>query len=84
MFGLKKEDAHGVLLYPEKAPVVFMEFHGATMDFEDGHMVDIVRREPIVINVSRIDGYYDHTILVAGRKVRVMETRDEITRKLKG
>jgi hypothetical protein len=62
----------------------FVEFHGATMDFEDGKLIDIVEREPIVINVSRIDGYYDHTILVAGRKVRVMETKEDITRKLKG
>ena len=68
-----------------KKDVSFVEFYGAAMGYdEDGKLIDIVERDPIVINVSRIDSYYDHTILVAGRKVRVMETRNEITRKLKG
>ena len=63
--------------------VTFVEFQGAVCDIDDaGNMVDFVPRGPIVLNISTITGYYDHTILIEGRKIRVMETCDEISRKI--
>lgn len=65
--------------------VTFVEFMGAACDIDDaGNMVDFVPRGPIVLNVSAITGYYDHTVLVEGRKIRVMETCEQITRKIGG
>ena len=65
--------------------VTFVEFMGAACDIDDaGNMVDFVPRGPIVLNVSAITGYYDHTALVEGRKIRVMETCEQITRKIGG
>lgn len=63
--------------------VTFVEFIGAACDIDDsGNMIDFVPRGQIVLNISEITGYYDHTILIEGRKIRVMETCDEISRKI--
>lgn len=65
--------------------VTFVEFLGAVCDIDDaGNMVDFVPRGSIVLNISTITGYYDHTVLVEGRKIRVMETCEQITRKIRG
>ena len=64
--------------------VQFVEFMGAACDVYDaGNMIDFVPRGKIVINLSEITGYYDHTILIDSRKIRVMETCEEITRKIR-
>lgn len=76
----------GKLLYDEPKPVaMFVTLMGAATDIDDdGKIVDYIPRGEIVINVAQICAFYDHTIMVCGHKIRVMETRDEITRKLKG
>ena len=63
----------------------YVQFNGASTEIDDnGEIIRYVPLDPIVINAARIDGYYDHTILLDGRKVRVMETREEITRMIEG
>ena len=76
----------GKLLYDEPKPVaMFVTLMGAATDIDDdGKIVDYVPRGEVVINVGRIDAYYNHTILTGGHKIRVMETLDEIRRKIRG
>jgi len=85
MFGRKFDPVEAGLVYPktEKTAPVFVEFQGATMDFDDeGHLQELVPRSTIMINVLEIEGFYDHTILINGRKLRVMETLTEIRNKV--
>ena len=88
MFGKKKQEpAEAGMIYPEpKAGPVFVEFQGASMDYDEetGRLVDMVPRETILINAARIDGFYNHTILIEGRKIRVMESMVEIMKKIEG
>ena len=76
----------GKLLYDEKKPAaMFVTFQGASAEIDDdGKIIDYVPRGEVVINVGRINAVYDHTILTGGHKIRVMETLDEIRRKLTG
>lgn len=85
MFGKKFDPVEAGLVYPkqEKSGPAFVEFQGAAMDFDDeGKLQDLVPRSPIMINVREIEGFYDHTILINGRKLRVMETLTEIRKKV--
>ena len=61
----------------------FVTFKGAMMITDDDTMN--TRYEPwddVVINVAQIGACYDHTIIVMGHKIRVMETLDEIRKKV--
>ena len=80
MFG--KNDAK--LLYdPAPAAVIFVSFMGAATDIDDdGKIIDYAPRGEVVINVAQIGAVYDHTIIIMGHKIRVMETLEEIRRKL--
>ena len=84
MFGKTKQLPPMTLLKPDRpAGPVFVEFRGATMDYDDeGKLIDIVPRETVVINVSRITGFYTHKILVDDRKISVMESTLEIWKKI--
>lgn len=53
--------------------IVFVEFRGAIKDGDD-----YTDRGSIWINPALVAGFYDHTILIEGNKIRVMETTDEI------
>jgi len=65
----------------DKKPV-FVEFEGAlAVAGEDGKL-EFTPRGKISINVANIGGYYDHTILLFGNKVRVMETAAQIGLKI--
>ncbi len=81
MFG--KNDAK--LLYdPAPAAVIFVSFMGAVTDIDDdGKIIDYAPRGKVVINVAQIGAVYDHTIIIMGHKIRVMETLDEIKAKLR-
>ena len=80
------------LLYDEAPPrtvvmnrpnAVFVEFQGAIGSTDDdGVLREYVPRDKISVNVMRISGYYDHTILIEGRKIRVMETYAQIALKI--
>ena len=56
----------------------FFEFRGATKDGDQ-----YTDRGRIWINVALVAGFYDHTILIEGNKIRVMETTDEIMERFK-
>ena len=64
----------------------FVTFRGAEMAMPD-EMNDKLRYIPrgdVMVNTVRIDACYDHTILIGGHKIRVMETLEEIRRKIGG
>ena len=81
MFG--KSD--GKLLYDQPAqPVMFVSFMGAATDIDDdGRITEYIPRGEVVINVAQISAVYEHTIIIMGHKIRVMETLEEIKAKLK-
>ena len=74
----------GKLLYDEPKPVaMFVTLMGAATDIDDeGKIIDYAPRGEVVINVAQIGAVYDHTIIIMGHKIRVMETLEEIRRKL--
>lgn len=76
----------GKLLYDQKpeAVMVFETFEGAATEIDDdGKIIGYVPRGEIVVNVGLINAFYDHTILTGGHKIRVMETLEEIRRKIR-
>ena len=81
MFG-KKTD--GIVYEEQETQAIFVEFQGAVMDVDDDGKIDYAPRGRIVVNISNIGAVYDHTIVIMGHKIRVMETLDEIVKKLKG
>ena len=89
MFGKGKHTGQALLYTPEKTQVImfphekFVEFEGAAVrvDEETGKL-EFMPRGPIVINVRRIGAYYDHTIILFGNKIRVMETAAQIALKI--
>ena len=58
-----------------------IEFRGATRD-ELAGQIDYTDRGSIWINPALVAGFYDHTILIEGNKIRVMETADGIRERL--
>lgn len=56
---------------------MMIKFQGAMKD-EGG----FVERGPVWINPARICAIYDHTILVDGYKIRIMETEEEAIKKI--
>jgi hypothetical protein len=80
-----KPRLNGNIVDDGKDRVVFASFQGAATDIDDdGKIVDYVPRGEIMINVAQICAFYDHTIMVCGHKIRVMETLEEIRRKIVG
>ena len=62
----------------------FVEFEGALAQVnEDTGKLEFVPRGAIHINVNQIGGFYDHTLLIFGNKIRVMETAAQIYMKIK-
>ncbi len=53
----------------------------AVRQMDDGDW-EYTEREPIWINPARVDMVYDHTVVVGGSKVRVMDRTDEIVAKI--
>ena len=62
---------------------MFIEFEGAAMDVDDmtGER-DYAPRGKVCVNTDNIGGFYDHTILLLGHKIRVMEGYDELVARL--
>jgi hypothetical protein len=78
MFGKK-------LVHDKSPAAAFETFTGATTEIDDdGRIIGYVPRGDIVVNIALVNAAYDHTILTGGHKVRVMETLEEIRRKLEG
>lgn len=59
------------------------EFLGASFTVEDDGTKVFHEISPVTVNVDLISGYYDHTIMTGGLKVRVMEDYDTIRRKIR-
>ena len=62
----------------------FARFKGARMTIEDDGAPQYEPWDDIVINVAQIGAFYDHTIMIMGHKIRVMETLEEIRKKVGG
>ena len=63
---------------------IFIKLEGATAHKEDDQRLQYESRDSkISINLCRVDGYYDHTILIDGYKIRVMETYEQISQKIR-
>ena len=57
----------------------FLVLQGAnTVLDDDGFVTGYTPRGEVVINIREIVSFYDHTVIVDGHKIRVMETADEI------
>ena len=62
---------------------MLIEFMGATSRTEDDGSRTWEPRGPVSINPSHVVAAYDHSIVVPGNIIRVMESYDEIMKKLK-
>lgn len=61
----------------------FVRFEGANMrETDDGR--EYTERGPIYISPKHVTGFYDHTILTEGHKIRVMDDITQIREKLRG
>ena len=83
MFGRKDDskilfDNPGPVIMREKHQPVFITLEGALAEMDDMGVLSFKPRGKIRIQVCNIAGYYDHTILLMGNKVRVMESANEI------
>ena len=63
---------------------MLIEFRGAKVEMNDEGEKEYEDRGPIWINPNALAGFYEHTLLVNGHKVRVMEEIPEIQEKLAG
>ena len=67
-----------------KSLTKFVTFQGAAVTFaDDANELPVYKpRGEITLNPERIDAVYDHTIIIGGHKIRVMENYEEIKRKV--
>ena len=61
---------------------MMVEFRGARVEMNDEGEKEYEDRGPIWINAHAVAGFYEHTLLVNGHKIRVMEEIPEIQQKL--
>lgn len=74
--------------FPPYKPLPPVEEGGAMIRFQGARLSDVKEngdrefkfRENIWLRAEAIIGYYDHTVLVSGYKIWVMETAEEIGR----
>lgn len=59
-----------------------IKFRGAKEHFDDDGNKTYEEREPFWANEAAVQGVYDHTIVIVGRNIKVMETEEEIVKKL--
>ena len=60
----------------------FIKFTGAHMETEDNGRVTYSPWDVIVVNMEQICAVYDHTIVIMGHKIRVMESLEEIMERI--
>lgn len=61
---------------------MFLSFQGAAVEYDDDGRLSYLPRGEVVVNVGRIGAYYDHTLLIEGHKIRVMDTVSQIGLKI--
>ena len=61
----------------------YIEFDGATLDTDEvsGERI-YAPRGKFCVNADNIGGFYDHTLLLLGHKIRVMQGYEEIRKKI--
>ena len=81
-----REDNVGMItsgLESAAAKARFVEFEGAfVQEVEDTGKLEFIPRGPIHIRLDKIGAFYDHTVILFGNKIRVMETAAQIELKL--
>lgn len=60
----------------------FVIFRGANVETDDDGRLSFSPREDVIINVNQIGAVYDHTIVIMGHKIRVMDSLEEIMQKI--
>lgn len=63
--------------------MTLIKFMGATMTEKDNGEREYQQRGPVWINPDMVAGVYDHTILISGNRIRVMQNLNEILAKLR-
>ena len=64
--------------------IQFIRLSGASAKLdEEGNFMGYEHRGEVVINVAQICAIYEHTVIVMGHKIRVMESVDEIVRMMR-
>jgi len=61
---------------------MMIEFEGAAVEIDDDGTKIYHPRGKIFIRLNLIQMFYDHTIVVYGTKIRVMDTVDQIREKV--
>lgn len=61
-----------------------VQFTGASVKQTDSGAKEYTPRGPIYIRLCSIVGFYDHTLLVGDHQIRVMESFEEIRKKVLG
>lgn len=69
-------------LFPKKRAENFVVFRGALMDVDDDGNVSYTPRKSVIVNTDQIGAAFDHTVIVMGHKIRVMEELEEIGNKI--
>lgn len=60
----------------------FITLCGAMMDVDDDGNVTYSPRASIIINKDQVGAIYEHTVVIMGHKIRVMESLEEIGKKI--
>lgn len=90
MFGFLKSEPEPVEVEPVREMIsgtrhdgpMFLSFQGAAVEYDDDGRLSYSPRGEVVVNVGRIGAYYDHTLLIEGYKIRVMDTVSQIGLKI--
>ena len=65
-------------LFPPKRGENFVAFRGALMEVDDDGNTSFTPRTSVIVNTDQIGAAFDHTVIVMGHKIRVMENVEEI------
>jgi hypothetical protein len=60
----------------------FITLRGALMEVDDDGNVTYSPRASIIVNRDQIGAIYEHTVVIMGHKIRVMESLEEIGKKI--
>lgn len=61
---------------------MFIRFRGARKVADDDGNTKYEPREDIMINLEHVTAFYDHTIMTSGSRIIVMDSLEEIRKKV--